>query len=1589
MKKSTNSSKPDQLYLVGIGASAGGLESISSLLSHIPTDITNVALVIAQHLSPTYKSMLTQLLSKETSLKVVEVKDGMKIEERTIYITPPDSEITVTRTRLKLGKPKSSAGPKPSVDVLFKSISEAYGENSIGVILSGTGSDGSTGVRHIKAEGGLVIVQEPKSAKYNGMPIAAIDSGQADLILSPDKIGKELGKLSNQMDNFNPRQPLNIVDESSTDLEKIFKLLTRKTGTDFSNYKHSTFCRRLEKRLSVLNFNSLEKYLNYIDKNPHELDALFNTILIGVTSFFRDKEAFDKLILAIQKIIESKNPGDPIRFWIPGCATGEEAYTIAIVLTQLLQDKIDDFKIQIFATDIDERAVKIGRRGIYSPLALENVEPEIREQYFLKKGSDFELIKQVRSLVLFSKHDVISNPPFLKLDLISCRNLLIYFGANLQKQVFPVFHYSLNENGYLFLGKSETVGHFSHLFSVFDNKYKIYKKKWVGKPNHSLSLTSIMYKNSIFTEENLKRREEAKNLTNFVKDTIYQTYDHPYIVITEDLEVKEIKGNIRDLIGLNEGNVNLNILKLIHKNLQLELRKVINRSIKENTVVKGKVNKYVLYDTTYYLRIIVKPININIDSQFYLVIFENLELEDILKDFYYPNSSDNDGESMRIKELEHELALTKENLQTYLEEVETSNEELQSLNEELQSTNEELQSSNEELETSNEELHSTNEEIQIAYGELKAANDSLEKKDKLLIESESNIKALLNNHLFASFLLNKDIRVVTFNSKAKEVFKTLFKKKLSHNDSLLDIFEGNNLNTFHTNFKKALNGKSPQLKHKFTGSDGEDYFFQISFAPVKMANEKVERVALSMMDITEESKIRTELSNSEKLLKSIFNATSVGLCVTDKEGNYLKVNHEYCRIYGFEPEELIGKTMFDTIPLDQRKSSREWYSSIFQEEIKYEKEIRIQQKNGSMLDVFISTVTVELENGEKVMVSSVGDISESKKFRELLIETQESAQVGGWELDLITNLNTWTDEVYNIYEVSKEFNVNVENGLKFYESKAVSKLENALRNAIEKGEHFDIELPFISAKGNHKWVRATCKPLRVRHRTIKLYGTIQDITARKKHEEKLFRITKAVENASDAIQICDMEGNSIYINESYKTLMGFSKQSQPSTNFFKIHENKELAKQIFEILKSGGSWKGDITVVNKNSKNIPAFLRSDAVKDENGMVIGMIAVFHDNSTKRKHEEYLKLMESVVVNTNDAVIITESINNDQEGDRIIFVNDAFTRMTGYSRNEIIGITHRILHGPRTSREELAKLGKALRRRESAQAELVNYRKDGSEIWVDISVVPIKNEYNQVTHFVSIQRDVTGRKNAETELKKNIEQLEKTNSELDKFVYSASHDLRAPLSSVLGLINLVKMDEKETHHIEYLRNMEISIKKLDGFISEIIKYSRNTRLDVELEMVEINEIVDEIKQEIKYLDNAEKINIYTKNPDKFEFFSDKSRLRVVLSNLISNAVKYHKPNTERPYIKVAATRNNGKVILHIEDNGSGISKEHQEKIFNMFYRASETSKGSGLGLYIVKETLEKLKGKISVQSHIGEGSTFTVELPVLDLQTNGQS
>lgn len=759
------------LYWVGIGASAGGLEALRAFVRSLPNNL-NATYIVAQHLSPRHRSMLPEIIGRETDLDVLSIADNVVPQANTVYVTPQDKDIEIVGDRLHLIVPSRDAGtPKPSVDRLFHTLAVQKGPHAIGIIFSGTGSDGARGVRDVRAAGGITIAQDELSAKYTGMPVAAVESGCIDLVMSPEKIGAQFATI------LDSRTDLNTLKAPPVHLDQVSELIHLvhdQRRVNFRHYKPATLQRRIERRMAALGVNEIDDYVAIARSSTKEIDALFKDFLISVTAFFRDPSEFDALRSVVGQIIAKKEKKDPIRIWVPGAATGEEVYSIAMIFADLLggAEAFSSRKVQIFASDIDNDAIEIGRRGFYAETALDEVPRDFVREYFEKVPTGYIVKKTIRERIVFSTHNLIQDPPFLNIDLISCRNLLIYFQASLQAQVLSRFHYALVPNGVLFLGRSETVTANETLFRPAENERHIYfqrpdKNKTAF--NEIAGHSTYFMRPSGTKHETVDIRDLTAATTRF--DSLVKAIGPDGFLISSDMQLRKAYGDVNPYVDISSGSLSLGISALVREPFGQDIRTtvpiVLRKKEPRNGVAHVDPN-----DPNRRVRVSVYPVESGPDEEMLALALIHSWVE---RNANTANSATEDDSELRRQndELRRELAIAQSNLQQTAEELETSNEELQALNEELQSSNEELQSTNEELETSNEELQSTNEELSTVNEELQVSSNEL----RLLNQSLSSILLNIGSPLI---VVDRGLNIIHVSNASEELFQINTDSELPH-----------------------------------------------------------------------------------------------------------------------------------------------------------------------------------------------------------------------------------------------------------------------------------------------------------------------------------------------------------------------------------------------------------------------------------------------------------------------------------------------------------------------------------------------------------------------------------------------------------------------------------------------------------------------------------------------------------------------------------------------------------------------------------------------------------------------------------------
>ncbi len=944
----------DGFPIVGIGASAGGLETLQALFADMPAD-ADIAFVIIQHLSPHHKSLMVELLAKHTPMAVREIEDGMPLSSGCVYLTPPDKNVAIFNRRLHLMEPIKGSGINMPIDFFFRSLSEDQKERAIGIIVSGTASDGTLGIKAIKGEGGMVMVQEPATAKYDGMPRSAVATGIVDFIVPVEKMPQTLLGYIRHPFLSSPGK-INLSETNQQQLSKMYALIRTATGHDFSKYKTNTIQRRIERRLAVHQIEKLSDYVAFLQKTPSESKALFKDLLIGVTSFFRDPQAFEILAhQGVERILQNKKFDEPLRCWVVGCSTGEEGYSLAILISEAMEklDKHPD--VQIFASDIDEAAIETARKGVYPDSIAVDVSKERLKQFFIREQGVFKVKKQVRDMVVFSPHSIIKDPPFSKLDLVSCRNLLIYMDPSLQKKIIPLLHYTLNPEGVLFLGSAETIGEFTDRFNTLDNKWRIFKRK-AGASGNSIDYPSqkAFYGLPQSPPGEGPTISKPVDLQSLAERKILDQYAPAAVLVNDRYEILHFVGRTERYLVPPTGNPSFNVLNMARADLKFDLTAALHKakSEKKHTTRKHIRIKYnggfCLVDLS------VSPVDDpKLPPGLLLVVFEE-KTSDHTAQYAASKTTRKDSTGLKARQLEQELYSTREHLQATIEELETSNEELRSTNEEMHSINEELQSTNEELETSKEELQSTNEELNTVNAELQSKVHELSR----ISDDMNNLLAAAD---IASIFLDTRLRIKRYTPAAARIIK------------LIPTDIGRPFNDLKTSFPKVDLAQQTQkvlddLNTFETKIESEDHvWYQLKAMPYRTTENVIEGVVLTLINIQQ------QIGQNEDQLRrfaTVLEDSNDAVMVMDLRGRILAWNKGAEMMYGWTQAEALNMNAADLLPEDGQKELQQLIDKIIKgETVRSFKSHRKTQK-GHILDVWLTATALADESGRPIEIAT-------------------------------------------------------------------------------------------------------------------------------------------------------------------------------------------------------------------------------------------------------------------------------------------------------------------------------------------------------------------------------------------------------------------------------------------------------------------------------------------------------------------------------------------------------------------------------------------------------------------------------------------
>lgn len=841
--------------IVGIGASAGGLEALVQFLAHVPKD-SGMAYVIVQHLDPTQKGMMPELLQRATAMKVTQVKDRTRVLPNCVYVIPPNSDMSVLRGVLHLLAPVESRGLRLPIDFFFRSLAADQREQSMGIILSGMGSDGTLGLRAIKEKAGIVLVQDPATAKFDAMPRSVIDAGLADIVATAEELPEKIIAYRRHLPHLDKAE-LHLEEKVQSALEKIVILLRAHCGHDFTLYRRSTLYRRVERRMGIHQVGKISGYVRYLQENPQELGILFKELLIGVTNFFRDKAAWEQLATkALPLLLKDRPAGSTLRAWVAGCSTGEEAYSLAMTFKETLKQlKItDNISLQIYATDLDKDAIDKARLGLFPENIVADVSPARLARFFIKEECGYRVNKEIRSMVVFAPQNLIMDPPFTKLDLLCCRNLLIYLTPELQKKLFPLFHYSLNPGGVLFLGSAESIGNFSHLFTVLALKERLFQRSETAMQGSHLDFPAVyLPAHSSRQDSQIAARVPAPSLQAVADQMLQQRYAPPAVLVNEHGDILYISGKTGKFLEPAAGKANWNVIAMAHDGLRTELSNAMQKVIRKKGSVTVRGIKIGPSADTRAVDILVQAIEEpkELAGMLLIVFTETVVPAELRPDLSKGKASA--SSSARQRELQNELKHARDEVQAGREEMQTSQEELKSMNEELQSTNEELQSTNEELMTSKEEMQSLNEELQTVNAELQAKLDELS-------GTNNDMKNLLNSTDIATVFLDNELHVRRFTLQAKTIIKFIASDVgRPITDLASDLLYPALVKDAHEVLRTLVFSE-----RSIATQDGR--WFTVRIMPYRTVDNRIDGVVITFADITAAKKIEADLREQHRQL---------------------------------------------------------------------------------------------------------------------------------------------------------------------------------------------------------------------------------------------------------------------------------------------------------------------------------------------------------------------------------------------------------------------------------------------------------------------------------------------------------------------------------------------------------------------------------------------------------------------------------------------------------------------------------------------------------------------------------------------------
>ena len=1564
--------------IVGVGASAGGLEAFTQLLKALPLD-TGMGFVLVQHLDPEHESALTQILSRATSLPVCDVTNNQAVRPNCVYIIPPDTNLSIAEGMLKLQPRPKTRTPHRPIDSFFESLALDHRERAIGVVLSGTASDGTLGLEAIKAEGGITFAQDD-SAKYDSMPRSAVAAGCVDLVLSPKNIAQELARIAKHP--YVAGQPLALsiraADDHADAIEledhdsplparkkgaepkggngedegyiKTLSLLRNHSGVDFSLYKSSTIQRRITRRLVINKQNTLEDYATFLKGNAKELDALCTDVLISVTSFFRNPEAFEALQRDVLPELLKQPGDDPIRVWVPGCSTGQEAYSIAIAFMESAEKSPRGRNLQVFATDLNEKLLDKARFGLYPKTLSDDISPERLRRFFVEEQGGYRVSKSLREMVVFARQNLFADPPFSRMDLISCRNLLIYLGPTLQKKAIPTFHYALKPGGFLLLGASESVGGFTELFEPVDRKYKIYSKKAAptpafhiptnrerGEPVATARRVSVLPvgqpqpTDGFGTELSAQREADRITVNQFAP---------PGVLVNADLQVLQFRGSTGAFLEPPVGKASFNVLKMAREGLMLPLRAAINDAKKGNKTTRRDNVRVKQNGETRAVNLEIIPLK-NLPEPCFLILFEeastanggrqpngtrflsgtalaagnspdNVDPESPvasaipLKASAPPRSPERQ-ESSRITELETELVETRDYLQTLQEQHEASSEELQAASEEVQSANEELQSINEELETSKEELESANEELTTVNDEMSHRNSELNILNNDLVNFQNSTRQVV-------LLLGRDLTIRRFSPQAEKQFDLLatdvgrpishIRHNLVHADDVKTPLDLEGLCT------EVITTVSEQEREVL---DKTGRWHSLRVRPYTTLDHKIDGAVLLLLEIDELKQSEQAVAAARDYAENIVETVRDPLLVLDKDLRVESANRSFYRAFRVEPAETIGTFIYDL-------GNHQWDIPRLRELLE---EILPQSK--TVEDFEVEQDFKQL--GRRIMLLNARRVVDPRQRTErilLAIEdiTERKQAEAALQLSLARFEALFHSSPVGMYLVDAEFRIRLVSpvarpvfgdikeliGRDFDEvihilwhAEYAAEIVRLFRHTLETGEPFQTpeRIEQRLDRGVTEYYEWQIHRLALPDGQFGVVCYFTDISARVLAEQTLReneqRLRFVMDSMPQKIFTAKPNGDLDYFNPQWTEFTGMSFEQMRDSGWTRfvhpddVDEKMRLWKHAFA---TGEPFQSEHRFRREDGEYRWHFSRAIPMRDETGRILMWVGSNTDIHDIKQSESALQDSEMryrrLFEASKDGILILDAASQ-----KITHVNPFLTKLLDYPCEYFVG-------------KKLWEIG-FLRDKEASHSAMQQLEEQGSIRYESLPledshglmhpVEMIANIYKEGEHRV-VQcniRDISERSLLEKLLRGQASELSDLHRRKDEFLAMLSHELRSPLAPIANAVELLGLQRgSETQIQQQARSIiQRQMGHLQHLVDDLLEVSRITTGRVQLRRVPVvvSTIVEGAVETVRPLIEQRRHELTVSlPPEPIWLQADAARLEQVLVNLLTNAAKY---------------------------------------------------------------------------------------------------